>query len=411
MDKDRGNALATYSILIAVIAVVLIPVFMQLGGTVVNCLTEFHDVFAEGNALRANAKQTTSDSSSLLSDNKSNSKSSASASTSSSSSSTSEDSSTSVIASASGNATATASAFSSGKSVYKNCSSSACSISFGDVTLKGIPSNMGDFIETAGIAGGTEKIASILEQINKQVEKDPNLSDFDKQLIDLLANRAYSMAYEEANAETVASQNSHLFESYFTQIDPAKLATMSSNFEKDAYIQSVMREYQDQTSQDAYYDIASNIQKVTSTMKAPDIMIQQYETHKLFSGEPSLPKDFGDRPDAIRTEFEILKHAIKKDSGLNKELKDLVLALANDVSSMADVISAAFEDNQYPVGTPIIDYTNMSTIENSLREFHGIVLYDEVAGANEGMTSKNTHTDAVLIDVSHDNTQDAAPTQ
>ncbi|MEW5821747.1 MAG: hypothetical protein AB1782_16250 [Cyanobacteriota bacterium] len=59
----------------------------------------------------------------------------------------------------------------------KICNDGKCNIDFGSFALSGIPENFNEFIETAGTAGGTEKISELLYQIAKQLQDEGKIEE------------------------------------------------------------------------------------------------------------------------------------------------------------------------------------------------------------------------------------------
>lgn len=54
----------------------------------------------------------------------------------------------------------------------KQCASSECVLDFGEFILKGIPENYGEFVESQGTGGGTDKVADMFMQIANQLGPD-----------------------------------------------------------------------------------------------------------------------------------------------------------------------------------------------------------------------------------------------
>lgn len=57
------------------------------------------------------------------------------------------------------------------KQPIQSCSDGLCTIDYGDFILTGIPEDFSGFMEASGTSGGTDKLASILEQLADQLEE------------------------------------------------------------------------------------------------------------------------------------------------------------------------------------------------------------------------------------------------
>lgn len=54
------------------------------------------------------------------------------------------------------------------------CNNGKCTVDFGDFVINGVPDNFGNFVETTGAAGTTDKLASVMDQLLKQMESGNN---------------------------------------------------------------------------------------------------------------------------------------------------------------------------------------------------------------------------------------------
>lgn len=89
----------------------------------------------------------------------------------------------------------------------KACSGDVCSIDYGDFVLNGVPDNFGDFVESSGTSGGTDKLLTLFEQIADQLEKAGDI-DGAKDYRDLANLGHYLASIEimgENNAKTCKS--------------------------------------------------------------------------------------------------------------------------------------------------------------------------------------------------------------
>jgi hypothetical protein len=135
--KCRGNSISQYAIIIALVALGLVPVFYILGSNI----TAYFDTFYKylgGNGQDV-AVSTTPDAS-QVDDNSSQ--------TGDSSANTTGDS----------------------NSPSMNCENFLCNIDVGPYTLQGVPQNFNDLVETSGASGGTDQLVSLIEQIASQMD-------------------------------------------------------------------------------------------------------------------------------------------------------------------------------------------------------------------------------------------------
>lgn len=158
MKKTQGTSLAQYAIIIALIALALIPIFIIFGGMIHNHFSFFNNCLEEGE-ITNNQTTTTTDPKNI---NKPN----------------------------------------DIKEPEKTCSGDSCSINFGNFILTGIPSNYHGFIETHGTSGGTDKLLSMLEQIADQLEEDGDIEGA-KEYREL-ANLGHFLASIEERLENAA---------------------------------------------------------------------------------------------------------------------------------------------------------------------------------------------------------------
>lgn len=85
----------------------------------------------------------------------------------------------------------------------KQCNETTCNIDFGSFILSGVPANFSDMVNSQGSAGGTEVLASLLDQIIAQKEDKIPESDLDK--IKDLSNMSHLMARYEKFLEQSAA--------------------------------------------------------------------------------------------------------------------------------------------------------------------------------------------------------------
>lgn len=193
-----GNALAQYGIIIAIVAVAIIPAFFFLGKNIVDQLTNI------GVGLETTSVVNNSTDGSIV---------------------TPKGLGDSLISDDEPGSTGDAEI---------SCVKDNCSIDFGPYKITGIPENFGEFIETAGSSGGSIVLADLLEQI----AKNPELTNEESYLIEKLANKGHSLASIEEMIEVQA------------QILVDNASTPDANFEMDGdVLQARLTEFNDLCTQ------------------------------------------------------------------------------------------------------------------------------------------------------------------
>lgn len=163
MKCSRGNALAQYGIIIALVAIGLVPTFMFLGSNILKGLTNFSSFLGDNNEIEANNAAINSGTSPALT--------------------------------LSGTATQ--------EDPEIACTGSNCAIDFGDYVLDGIPADFSTYVSTTGTAGGTEKLASVL----KEMAEEANLDETTTDLITKLANNGYSLASAQSSVQSIVEND------------------------------------------------------------------------------------------------------------------------------------------------------------------------------------------------------------
>ena len=157
MKRTKGNATIQYSIIIALVILVLIPVFFIFGGTITKSFTDFYNCLQNKENLNPSVASNNSNSSSNTINNNS----------------------TSTSNDVSGSYPATST------TPQVNCDKGICTINYGDFVLKGIPDNFGGFIEAQGTSGGLDEIAGMLEKIIQQLDEN---NSYENGIIQYLEN-------------------------------------------------------------------------------------------------------------------------------------------------------------------------------------------------------------------------------
>lgn len=88
-------------------------------------------------------------------------------------------------------------------SISKECQNGVCDIDYGEFVLKGVPSNLNNYIQSNGASGGTEKMLSLLEQIAQQQLEQGHR----QQAVEImnLANSGHAIAAMEKELETIVN--------------------------------------------------------------------------------------------------------------------------------------------------------------------------------------------------------------
>ncbi|MEW5822143.1 MAG: hypothetical protein AB1782_18255 [Cyanobacteriota bacterium] len=144
MPKNKGSALPQYAIIIALIALTLVPAFFLFGQTIYNSFVDFYNGLS--------GKETVSLQSSQIPENKP------------------------VI-----EGTPVSTNMSEGgilggspENPVQKCVNNNCTLDYGEFVLTGIPENFSNFIQSSGTSGGTEELLALIEQIAKQLEESGN---------------------------------------------------------------------------------------------------------------------------------------------------------------------------------------------------------------------------------------------
>lgn len=80
------------------------------------------------------------------------------------------------------------------------CKDNECNIDFGDYVLKGLPGDFNEYVQNTGASGGTDKLASLLDQIAAALEAEGNKEGSLE--VKKLASYSHNMATIEKSLET-----------------------------------------------------------------------------------------------------------------------------------------------------------------------------------------------------------------
>lgn len=131
--KNEGSSLSQYAIIIALIALALVPILMLFGNNIKSILDSYSSMFEANNKIIEEH-----------------------------------------IADNSNNQLKGGQLGGTPSNPVKECKDSSCTIDFGDFILTGLPENFGELTETSGTSGGEDLLADLLTQIAEQrKESDP----------------------------------------------------------------------------------------------------------------------------------------------------------------------------------------------------------------------------------------------
>lgn len=155
---NKGSSLVQYAIIIALIALALVPVFYMFGHNIISSFNELHQGLSGQEApLSKNPGPVNTATQSSLKGTSEN--------------------------------------------PVKNCVDGVCSIDFGNYILTGIPENFDMFIQTQGTSGGTDKIAELIEQLANQLTNDGKIEE-GKEIM-RLATLGHNLALLQNYAESI----------------------------------------------------------------------------------------------------------------------------------------------------------------------------------------------------------------
>lgn len=180
-----GNALTEYGIIIALIALALIPIVFFTGKYIVDCFESFY--------------QQTKDYNETIDANQNSTKTTPTAFT-SSENLPAEITDNDVI---NGTLKAGALGGTSDKPAYK-CAGDVCTIDYGEFILNGVPADFGALVQSSGTSGGTDTLAALLDQIAEQFKEEGNTDGYED--YKKLAELSHFMADVQSSYETTIKE-------------------------------------------------------------------------------------------------------------------------------------------------------------------------------------------------------------
>lgn len=163
----KGSSLAQYSIIIALIALALIPVFYLFGQNIISSFTGLQQGLSDKKAPPTSSTTTSST--------------------------------TNVSPTSSTQTTTDASP----ANPIKKCTGGICTINFGDYVLSGIPEDINDFVLSTGSSGTTETLLKALEEIIANSDTIQTNADID--LLKEIAKHGHGIANNQKELEDVAN--------------------------------------------------------------------------------------------------------------------------------------------------------------------------------------------------------------
>jgi Flp pilus assembly pilin Flp len=179
MVVNKGNSIAQYGIIIALVALVLVPGFYLLGDNIFNYFATFNDYMKKGNttSLTASADSQTS---------------------------VNNQNPASLLPEEADNNSYSSAAGEGNNSVQEvSCVDNICSFDYGDYSITNIPEDLPALIQTTGASGATDTLNDQLSLLAKVIEEKASENPDDKALSDLsrlaqtLADQGYLIADSE----------------------------------------------------------------------------------------------------------------------------------------------------------------------------------------------------------------------
>lgn len=210
-----GTSLAQYAIIIALIALALVPVFFLLGGILKGSLEDFYNKLKGNNTLQTEQMPVNNNTNSSLP----------------------------TMTKGELNGTP--------DKPVKSCDETSCNIDYGEFILTGVPKNMNDFVQSSGSSGGTDKLAALIDQLATQVPSinSPAYSN----LLKKLADKGHEIAQLEKNLEDNANkflENTEKLVSTDFALDEAYLSNSTAKSYFEIYLKEINSQLKDSTDQE-----------------------------------------------------------------------------------------------------------------------------------------------------------------
>ncbi|MEW5822649.1 MAG: hypothetical protein AB1782_20820 [Cyanobacteriota bacterium] len=171
--KINGSALSQYGIIIALIALILIPGFFLVGKNIFNSFFDFYNKLGEKEYNNSSSTSTST----------------------SSTSSTFVPPTIDVVPGSLGG---------SPDKPSKECVNGICTIDYGDFVLSGIPNDLESHLQSSGASGTTEDIITLLDQIIAQQNNIDTNADFS--VLKKISNYGHGIAETEKKLEENAQK-------------------------------------------------------------------------------------------------------------------------------------------------------------------------------------------------------------
>lgn len=352
--RSKGNALTQYAIVLALLAVVLVPSFFMIGGTITQNFVDFYETLSgKKYAHNTQSAQQTANS---------------------------QD----------GNVS---------EGVNINCNGNDCEISINEAITLDISGDLSEIIETSGAAGATDHLASALSQLADQAES-LNVSEEDKRLIYQLADQAKVLSQYEQNAEQYSKDITTIIDACISNFDVAYYSTLKTQAQRENYFEEVLTPIENKFNNlPEIIQFYNMIHHIGGTEPVGDFM-------GAIAGVSSPQMTDAD---TIMYQFKQTKGSLNA-SNIDPSLKSIINVLSDDVEMLANNMYDSFQNN--------IDYEALEDIENLINtnkgqasEVESDLVYTEltyelsfmkasfdgVANANDGLTSEQTDLDSKLM--------------
>ncbi len=309
MNKEHGNQIIQYVIIIALVALAVGSVFFILGSNLVTNFTNFYNIFS--NKANENNNQVASNDS---------------------------------LKSQGGIAKEEIKSGSMGGTPdipVKKCENNFCTIDYGEFVLQGVPDHFTEFVRTTGSSGGTQTLVNLLDQIIDQMEGEINPDSLQK-------------AKELSNL-------SHMLADYESQLEQYADNCKNSSDPKACIADIFAQKYYPSSEFAAIYpDINLNGDSYAHTDLGSALNFYQTKPEEFEKRKNT------DLPFAIVDSF----NGFKDDDGYTDVQKAVITELYRQISSMGqeldDLFYAAKSDEvwSYTYYDPVTGESSPMTIEN-----------------------------------------------
>lgn len=287
--------------------------------------------------------------------------------------------------------------------VTSTCEGSNCTVKLGDIELKDISANFDEIIETSGTAGGTDYLASVLDQIATQ-SASANINADDKAKLDQLASIAYQLAAKEKDIELASKEAFQVFENcYLNKFNPAHFESLPTLTQREDYLVETFRDFTDYINYSpARGEFYASLYQIKGAPPPPvfETILTAGNTLNISDYTTGTP---------LRQEFDqLLAEVNASGTSIDPNLKAVINSLGQDVQMLADNMFSSFSQYTQELSTLSIEITPEMEVEMAGMGL-GIAASSlmGVAQANEGLTSEKTNFNATVMDLAANDKKDA----